>query len=42
MRLKQSLAIMNTLASADLRETGGMFPIKWNITSGQPFDCELT
>ena len=33
---------MNAFASADLRETGGMFPVKWNITSGQPFDCELT
>ena len=32
---------MNALASADLRETGGMFPVRWNITSGTPFNCKL-
>ena len=40
--LTQSQAVMNALASADLRGTGGMFPIRWNITSGKPFNCKLT
>lgn len=31
---------MNTLSSANLENTGGMFPIQWNITSGKPFACK--
>jgi len=27
---------MTAFASADLKETNGMFPIEWDITSGKP------
>ncbi|CAK5267461.1 unnamed protein product [Mycena citricolor] len=36
----RAAGVISALASADLRSTGGMLPTKWNLTSGQPFDCE--
>ncbi|KAF9006011.1 glycoside hydrolase family 47 protein [Cyathus striatus] len=35
-------AVIKTLANARLDETGGMFPIGWNLTSGQPADYRLS
>jgi hypothetical protein len=29
--------VMQNFVDADLRKTGGMLPIRWNLTSGQPF-----
>ncbi|GBE86241.1 seven-hairpin glycosidase [Sparassis crispa] len=34
--------IMKSLASADVRRTGDMFPKRWNLTSGQPADESLS
>ncbi|KAJ7464483.1 glycoside hydrolase family 47 protein [Mycena latifolia] len=34
--------VMKVLAKADLHKTGGMMPIKWNLTSGIPFDSHLS
>lgn len=41
-RLLQSRDVMNTLSSAKLQYTNGMFPVQWNITSGEPFACNWT
>ncbi|KAF8967710.1 glycoside hydrolase family 47 protein [Flammula alnicola] len=38
----RSQAIMQVLASADLSDTGGMMPTRWNITSGEPFTYRLS
>ncbi|EDR14049.1 glycoside hydrolase family 47 protein [Laccaria bicolor S238N-H82] len=35
-------AVSKTLARANLRDTGGMFPIQWNLTSGQPIGYRLS
>ncbi|TFK39927.1 glycoside hydrolase family 47 protein [Crucibulum laeve] len=35
-------AVMQTLANANLTYTGGMFPIRWNLTSGQPYDYHVS
>lgn len=35
----QSEGIMKTLSSANLTYTSGMLPVKWNITSGEIFNC---
>jgi mannosyl-oligosaccharide alpha-1,2-mannosidase len=35
----QANNVMKTLAKADLSQTGGMMPNKWNLTSGTPYDC---
>ena len=32
---------MTALASADLKETGGMFPIEWDTTTGKPKNRRL-
>ena len=32
---------MTALASADLKETGGMFPIEWDVTTGKPRNRRL-
>ncbi|KAF5355355.1 hypothetical protein D9758_006099 [Tetrapyrgos nigripes] len=34
--------VIRALANADLRYTGGMFPIKWNLTTAQPHDVHLS
>ncbi|KAJ6620664.1 glycoside hydrolase family 47 protein [Mycena sp. CBHHK59/15] len=34
--------VMKALAKADLHRTGGMMPIKWNLTSGEPYDSHLS
>jgi hypothetical protein len=31
---------MTALANADLTKTGGMMPMKWNLTSLAPYDGE--
>ncbi|KAJ7289221.1 glycoside hydrolase family 47 protein [Mycena rebaudengoi] len=33
--------VMKTLAKADLSQTGGMMPNKWNLTSGTPYDFHV-
>ena len=33
---------MRTLSTANLSRTGGMHPIKWNLTSGRPVDSSFT
>ncbi|KAJ6483716.1 glycoside hydrolase family 47 protein [Mycena vitilis] len=38
----RAAAVMNALASADLHQTGGMLPSKWNLTSGVPFSAHLS
>ncbi|KAF9480536.1 glycoside hydrolase family 47 protein [Pholiota conissans] len=40
--LSRSQTLMKTLSSANLQHTGGMFPIQWNITSGEPFAYRLS
>ncbi|KDR80608.1 hypothetical protein GALMADRAFT_240949 [Galerina marginata CBS 339.88] len=40
--LNRSQAIMKTLGSANLTNTAGMFPLKWNITSGEPHHYHLS
>ncbi len=32
--------VIRALEKADLRQTGGMFPIGWNLTNAQPVDCK--
>lgn len=34
--------IIRALEFADLRHTGGMFPIGWNVRTAQPDDCKST
>ncbi|KAF8661347.1 hypothetical protein AX16_001442 [Volvariella volvacea WC 439] len=34
--------VMDKLYSADLKQTGGMFPIRWNISSGFPYNDRLS
>ncbi|KAJ3720975.1 glycoside hydrolase family 47 protein [Lentinula raphanica] len=34
--------VIKALDRADLHKTGGMFPIRWNLTSAQPFDTHLS
>ncbi|GAW05975.1 glycoside hydrolase family 47 protein [Lentinula edodes] len=34
--------VIRALDKADLHKTGGMFPIRWNLTSAQPFDTHLS
>ncbi|KAG5636779.1 hypothetical protein H0H81_006893 [Sphagnurus paluster] len=34
--------LLRTFENADLQRTGGMFPISWNLTSGQPHDDHLS
>ncbi|KAF5377767.1 hypothetical protein D9757_008115 [Collybiopsis confluens] len=34
--------VIQTLSKANLHRTGGMFPIRWNLTTGQPFDTHLS
>ncbi|KAJ7066169.1 glycoside hydrolase family 47 protein [Mycena amicta] len=34
--------VMDSLASADLRETGGMMPVKWNLTTARPANAHLS
>ncbi|KAF7309201.1 alpha-1,2-Mannosidase [Mycena kentingensis (nom. inval.)] len=34
--------VIDTLANADLRKTGGMLPVSWNLTTGQPHDEHLS
>ncbi|SJL03943.1 uncharacterized protein ARMOST_07300 [Armillaria ostoyae] len=34
--------VIKALSSADLRQTGGMFPIGWNLTTGQPHGAHLS
>ncbi|PFH51966.1 glycoside hydrolase family 47 protein [Amanita thiersii Skay4041] len=34
--------VMHALSSANLTSTGGMFPVRWNLTSGEPFDTRLS
>ncbi|KAJ7210456.1 glycoside hydrolase family 47 protein [Mycena pura] len=34
--------VINALANSDLHRTGGMMPIKWNLTSGLPADSRLS
>ena len=38
----QAHDVMRTLSSANLTQTAGMHPIKWNITSGRPVDSLCT
>ncbi|KAL0955277.1 hypothetical protein HGRIS_004167 [Hohenbuehelia grisea] len=35
-------AVIQALAQANLTRTGGMFPIRWNLTSGQPLDYHMS
>ncbi|KAJ7918615.1 glycoside hydrolase family 47 protein [Mycena leptocephala] len=35
-------AVMTALANADLTKTGGMMPMKWNLTSLTPYDAHLS
>ncbi|KAJ7097275.1 glycoside hydrolase family 47 protein [Mycena belliarum] len=34
--------LIKVLAEADLHKTGGMMPLKWNLTTGDPFDTHLS
>ncbi|KAJ7763659.1 glycoside hydrolase family 47 protein [Mycena maculata] len=34
--------VMTALATADLHKTGGMIPVRWNLTSVTPFDSYLS
>ncbi|KAF8159581.1 glycoside hydrolase family 47 protein [Crassisporium funariophilum] len=38
----RSSSVMRILASADLEHTGGMLPVRWNLTTGQAFDYHLS
>lgn len=38
----QAHDVMRTLTSANLTRTGGMHPVKWDITSGMPVDSLCT
>ncbi|KAK2463622.1 hypothetical protein APHAL10511_004373 [Amanita phalloides] len=39
---KHAHGVMNALATANLTRTGGMHPMKWNITSGVPVDTHIS
>ncbi|KAF8623208.1 hypothetical protein AX15_006446 [Amanita polypyramis BW_CC] len=39
---KHAHDVMRVLANANLTRTGGMHPVKWNVTSGRPFDTHLS
>ncbi|KAG6864850.1 hypothetical protein C0991_006791 [Blastosporella zonata] len=34
--------LIKAFANADLRNTSGMLPVKWNLTSGQPYDGHVS
>ncbi|KAF9269065.1 glycoside hydrolase family 47 protein [Marasmius fiardii PR-910] len=35
-------SVVRTLSTANLRDTGGMFPVGWNVTNGKPVDTRLS